>query len=509
MSLLLDRFLAQPGHHCAIVDLDGTAWSFDEVLSCAVYLAHRLHVSGVAGRVVLVAADPGPLFSVADLAVQLAGAVPAVVPELTQRQLAELWPILDPAAVIETTGSPGLLAEAAARTATELHQITGHRPTRVANVASRAVAREFAAARWEPVAALIFTSGTTATPRPLAIEERALVRGVDAWTGTWPARPTRTVSYLPVSHIAQRIMGHTLMCLYGATVITTTPDRLAEDIPAHRPDTLLAVPRIWTRLAAAAARDDGPGRGLRGALASVRTAVNGAAALDPALAGELRRLTGMTIAGAYGASETSVPAFHQPDAARPGLGAPVGVEYRIGADGELLLRGEHLAAGYVERWPQLRALTDPDGWWHTGDLARRDADGQVCLAGRLAAAFKTSRGEMIAPEPVEAHLAAHPQVLAACLVGHGLAAAIALVCAPETATWPRDRVAELEHALYERARTARHLGELPFSDLAAVRVTDDPWPELGLVTNTGKVRRREIAARYPHLLAPEDIHAGA
>lgn len=433
MSLLLDRFLAQPSDRCAIVDLDGTAWSFDAVLGCAVYLAQRLHLSGVAGRVVLVAADPGPLFSVADLAVQLASAVPAVpavVPELTQRQFAELWPILDPAAAIETTGAPSPLAQAAARTRTALHQITGRRPTRVNAAASRAVAREFVAARWEPVAALVFTSGTTGTPRPLAIEEKALVRGLDAWSGTWPALPTRTVSYLPVSHIAQRIMGHTLMCLYGATVITTTLDRLAEDIPAHRPDTLLAVPRIWTRLAAAAARDDGPGRLLRDALASVRTAVNGAAALDSALAGELRRLTGMTIAGAYGASETTVPAFHQPDAARPGLGAPVGVEYRISAEGELHVRGKHLAAGYVERWPQLRALTGPDGWWHTGDLARTDPDGQVHLAGWLAAAFKTSRGEMIAPEPIEAHLAAHPQVLAACLVGHGLPAAIAVVCAP-------------------------------------------------------------------------------
>lgn len=509
MSPLLARFLAQPGERCAILEPGGIVWSFDDVLACAVHLAQRLHVFDVAGRVVLMRTGPGPLFSVADLAVLLAGAVPAVVPELTERQLAELWPILDPAAVIDATDETGPLAAAADRTGTTVHRISACRPRAGMSASScRALARCFAAARWEPTGALVFTSGTTGTPRALALEEQALVRAVDSWSLLWPARPLRTVSYLPVSHIAQRIMGHTLMCLYGTTVIASSPGRLAEDLVAHRPDTLLGVPRIWARLAAVAARDDAAGRALTGALAAVRTAVNGAAALDPAVAADLHCLAGMRIAGAYGASETTAPVFHQPDAARPGLGVPVGVEHRISSAGELQLRGDNLAPGYVEQWPRLSPVAGPDGWWHTGDLARRGPDGLVHLAGRLAAAFKTSRGEMISPEPVEAHLAAHPRVLAACLIGHGLPAAIALVCAPETATWPPARVTELEHDLCEGAHAARDRGEVPFHDLAAVHVICDPWPAMGLVTSTGKVRRREIAEAYPHLLtAPEDAHA--
>lgn len=500
---LLERFLAHPGRQPAVVDLNGTVWTFDEVLGRALTLAQQLRgTTDVTGRVVLLRTGPGPLFSVADLAVLLAGGVPAVLPDLTRDQLDALWPVVQSAAVLDTVGD-GVLAAVAGHVRTPVH-IVDERSTRPGGTPAqwRTAARRLAGRRLEQTATIVFTSGTTGVPRAVALTEAALVHGTDTWTAQWTGRPARTLSYLPVSHIAQRIMGHTLMCLYGTTVIASTPARLAQDLRQHRPDTLLGVPQVWARLTAACQQPGDSGQRMRQALAQVRTAVNGAAALDRTVADTLRRHTGLRICGAYGATETTVPAFHQDDAATPGLGRPVGVDHRIDDDGQLLLRGPHLAAGYVEQWPRLNAVTDPDGWLHTGDLVRtvEDTSGGLCLTGRVGSAFKTGAGEMIHPEPVEAHLLTHPAVDAACLLGPGLPRAVALVSAPTTADWLPDRVAALEGELFHGVETARREGELPYCDLAAVHVLADRWPDLLLVTSTGKPRRDLIAVRYSDLL---------
>ncbi|MEU5240949.1 AMP-binding protein [Streptomyces lydicus] len=507
---ILQCFLGQPGEQPATVDVDGTIWTFDEVLGRAVAIAQKLRARAqVAGRVVLLHTGPTPLFSVVDLAVLLAGGVPAVLPDLTGQQLGAVWRVLDPAAVIDTTAtaSSGRLADAIRRTRMPLLQVdeAGCRPTGT-RVQWRAVARRWAAARLEQAGAVVFTSGTTGTPRSAVLGDAALVRGVRAWSAQWNHRPERTLAYLPVSHVAQRIMGHTLMCLYGTTVVASAPDRVAEDLVAHRPDTLLGVPQVWASLAAAGAHD----ADLRAALSGVRAAVNGAAALDRTVAAELKHHAGLRIMGAYGATETTTPAFHSHDAAQPGLGRPVGVDFYITANGELRLRGPNLATGYVDCWPHLRPVTDRDGWLRTGDLVRVTADGDLHLTGRLTSSFKTSRGEMVTPEPVEAHLLTHPDVAAACLLGPGLPRAVALVFVPRAAAWNPQRIAVLEDDLLARAEAARRQGEVPWSDLTAVRVLSDSWPDLGLVTSTGKPRRTAIAECYRHLLTlPEPTRAPA
>ncbi|MFG3429551.1 AMP-binding protein [Streptomyces californicus] len=510
---LLESFLRQPGDRTAVVNLDGTTWSFDQVLGRALSVVQQLRARGdMAGRVVLLHTRPDGLFSVADLAVLLAGGVPAVLPDLTAAQLETVWPLVDPAAVIDTTGlGAEALTQTALRHGTPVHRIDarGCRPGGTP-VQWRAVAGRWAGTRLEQTAAVVFTSGTTGTPRAVALSEAALVRGVRAWTRQWSAPPARTLSYLPVSHVAQRIMGHTLMCLHGTSVAVSTPDRIADDVAVHRPDTLLGVPQIFARLAEAS-RNEETGRALRSALGAVATAVNGGAALDRGVAAELRVRTGLRIVGAYGMTETTAPAFHQSDASLPGLGLSLSVEHRITGAGELQLRGRNLAAGYVQRWPLLRPVTGPDGWLATGDLARVDGNGEVQLAGRVASAFKTSRGEVICPEPVEAHLLAHPVVTGACLLGHGLPGAVALVSAPTTATWPPGHVTALENELLAAAETARRRGDLPWSDLRAVRVVPDSWDALGLVTSTGKPRRQDITDHYQPLLSTlkEPAHAPA
>jgi long-subunit acyl-CoA synthetase (AMP-forming) len=510
---ILERFLDQPGDRPAAVSLDGTTWTFDEMLGKALAVAGLLRAgSGVAGRVVLIRTGPGPLFSACDLGVLLACGVPAVLSDMTPEELGAAWRAARPAAVLDASGDDGEhLAAAAARAGAAVHRVTAGVPRPAGTPARwRAGVRERIPA-CHKAAAVVFTSGTTGTPRAVVLGSAAMARGMDAWTASWPALPQRTLSYLPVSHVAQRIMGHLLMCLHGTTIAESAPGRVGRDLERHRPDTLLGVPRTWSRLAAACEAGGEEARRARSALAGIRVAVNGAAALDPATASALHRHAGLRVAGAYGATETTVPAFCQWNAALPGLGDPVGVEHRVAPDGELLLRGPNLAIGYASGWPALRPVTDGGGWLHTGDRVTAAGGGELVLSGRAGSAFKTGAGEMISPEPAEACLLAHAQVDAACLLGNGLHRAVAVVSVPVAATWAPAATACLERDLLLRAEQARQRGELPWSDLAAVRVVTDSWPALGLVTSTGKPRRDLIAARYSRLAAtaledPRDRH---
>ncbi len=500
---VLRRFLDQPGNRAAAVSLDTTTWTFDDMLGKALAIAGLLRACrGVAGRVVLVRSGPGPLFSACDLGVLLAGGVPAVLPDMTPDGLGAAWRAVRPAALLDASGDgQGSLGGAAARAGTAVHRVTAGAPAPAGTPARwRAEARDLAGA-CHSAAAVVFTSGATGTPRAVVLGGAALARGTDAWTACWPALPQRALSYLPVSHVAQRIMGHLLMCLYGTTVAESAPGRVEHDLEQRRPDTLLGVPRTWSRLAAACEAGGEEGARARTALAGIRVAVNGAAVLDPATASALHRHAGLQVIGAYGATETTVPAFCQWNAALPGLGEPVGVEHRVTEDGELLLRGPNLAIGYADRWPALRPVTDGGGWLHTGDRVTADGGGELVLSGRAGSAFKTGSGEMISPEPAEACLLACPQVDAACLLGAGLPGAVAVVSVPSAATWATAVTVGLERDLLRHAEEARRRGELPWSDLAAVRVVTDSWPALGLVTSTGKPRRDLIAARYSRLAA--------
>ncbi|MFD4943590.1 AMP-binding protein [Streptomyces sp. NPDC058409] len=520
-SPLLGAFLAQPPTRTAVATgpLPGTGreperWTFDELLTASCQIAALLRAGqGSRGRTVMINTHGpgGPWYLAADLAALLAGAVPAVAPERVSADQAEnILRALAPAAVVDTAPGHNTPLLKAARNAGLLVLEPPHPtgPTSPSADACRALARRWAADRDEPAGAVVFTSGSTGTPRGVVLREQDLAAGIRAWSALWPAIPQRTVAFLPVSHVAQRITGHYLMCLFGTTVHTTHPHLAANAIEQVKPDLLLGVPRTWSGLADALTERPA----LAAALGEVRLAVNGAAALDSQTAQRLAA-AGLVVAGAYGATETTVPAFHQSDARDTGLGAPVGgVDHRLGVDAELLIRSPYAAAGYVTRWPQTRPVTR-DGWLHTGDRAHT-LNGQLTLAGRQAASYKTSNGLLVHPEPIEALLTGAEHVEGACLIGDGLPAASVLVSAPAIATWPLEEVQALAGDLLTRVRAAQHAGAVPRARIAAVHVVPDSWDARGLATAAGKPVRDAIRTHYAHLLpspgparTEEDHHA--
>ena len=161
----------------------------------------------------------------------------------------------------------------------------------------------------------------------------------------------------------------------------------------------------------------------------LRHAVSGGAKLPPEVA-ELFEALGILILEGYGLTEcTTVAAVNRPDRHRVGtVGPPLpGVEVRVAADGEILVRGENVFAGYHLDEAGTREVLDEEGWLRTGDVGFLDADGFLTITDRKKDIIVTSEGENVSPQRLETALRASPYVSEALVVGHGRPYVVALL----------------------------------------------------------------------------------
>jgi long-chain acyl-CoA synthetase len=299
---------------------------------------------------------------------------------------------------------------------------------------------------------LIYTSGTTGPPKGVIITHRGLLyqlaivqRVYDLQVGS------RGVSYLPLAHVAERMVTHYLGIRFAATTyfvkdITAVADTLA----AARPNTFLGVPRVWEKMHAAIiakiqAEENERKRNLalkaidvgmakvreemarrtpslklriqhaifdRLVFSKVRAqlgmdelenAICGAAPISADLLVFFKAL-GIEIREVYGMTEsTAVITSNTPGTVRIGtVGPPLpGIEVRIADDGELLARGPVVTPGYYRRPEATRDAIDAEGWLHTGDLASMDDDGFVRIVGRKKELIITAGGKNLSPNNIE------------------------------------------------------------------------------------------------------------
>ena len=151
----------------------------------------------------------------------------------------------------------------------------------------------------------------------------------------------------------------------------------------------------------------------------VRDYIAGGAPLGLATAGWFADV-GIRIFEGYGLTETSpVLALNNAKDHRMGsVGKPIEtVECRFAPDGELLVRGPFVFAGYWQKPEATAEAIEADGWFHTGDIGRQDEDGFLYITDRKKELIKTSGGKMIAPAPIESKLNNSPLVANAVLVG--------------------------------------------------------------------------------------------
>jgi long-chain acyl-CoA synthetase len=512
-----------------------------------------------------------PEFHVADLAAVTLGVTPFSIyqtssPEQIRYMMADAQARV---AVVEQAYLPALLE--ARRELPQLEHVIvvdGEPPegtVSLAEVESAPAAEDLdaalAAVRPDDVATLIYTSGTTGPPKGVEISHRNVFGAVRAVQEILDLPPgSKVISWLPAAHIAERAAHHYVPVVYAAT-ITTCPDprRIVELLPQVHPTWFFAVPRIWEKLkagleamlagqpaeqrapveealaaslravrlrqrgepvpdelAATVARADAElFAGLRTMLGLDQAlTVNVGAAPTPPEVIEFFHALGIELAELWGMSETcGAGTSNRPGAVRIGtVGVPApGVEVKLAADGELLVRGACVMRGYRNQPERTAESLGSDGWLATGDVATIDDDGYVTIVDRKKELIINAAGKNMSPANIEATLkAASPLIGQACVIGDGRPYNVALivldadfapawaaqqgVAATELAALaeePRVRAAVQEGVEAANAKLARP-EQIKYFELVA----GDWLPGGDELTPTMKLKRRPIGEKY-------------
>jgi long-chain acyl-CoA synthetase len=435
------------------------------------------------GNVVTILGFNQPSWVIADVAAMAAGAVPAGI--YTTNSPRECHYILDhsesPLLVLEDEGQWAKILEIR-DTLPNLRKVVVMRggpqiddPMVMSweefNAAGEDVPREELDARLavlQPngLATLIYTSGTTGPPKGVMLSHDNL-----AWTASQAIHATginkndSSVSYLPLSHIAEQVFTiHGPAASGWAVYYAESIERLADNLKEVQPTVFFAVPRVWERFHAGVMAELNKTTGAKAKIvewamgvASKVTAVRnggkepaGTLALQYRLADKLvlskvkhelglsRTVILITSAApisvelleffgsldlriqeVYGQSEDTGPStMNQAEFVKFGSGGRAwpGSEVKIAEDGEILVKGRNVFLGYYKD-AVASAETLVDGWLHSGDLGEIDADGFLWITGRKKDIIITAGGKNVAPKPLEGGLKNHELISEAVVIG--------------------------------------------------------------------------------------------
>lgn len=273
---------------------------------------------------------------------------------------------------------------------------------------------------------LLHTSATTGRPKVVPLTHANLAAMMASTVRVLElASSDRLLGMMPLFHLQGLISLIAGLCTGGSVIQTRGFDaaRFPRWMKEHRPTWYTAGPALHSAILACLRADDE----LR-QVRSVRLARSVGAALPPAVQAELEQLLGAPVLDGYGLTEAGLVSSHTVrDTRRPAgsVGRVMGPECAIvgangawlppGEDGEIVLRGPSVMAGYWHN-PEANAQAFHQGWFRTGDLGRLDEDGFLYVTGRLKEMINRG-GEKVLPLEVEEALAAHPAVVDAAVFG--------------------------------------------------------------------------------------------
>jgi long-chain acyl-CoA synthetase len=368
---------------------------------------------------------------------------------------------------------------------------------------------------------VMYTSGTTGNPKGVMHTFGTLQTIIAQGLERIPLNETdRMLSYLPLSHIAERgLVEHMLLATGMQVFFAESQETFAQDLQRARPTFFFSVPRLWLKFREGVNAKMPPKKlalllkiplinrivqkKILTALGldQCRVAAGGAAPMPPELLRWYGAL-GLNLIELYGMTENGCT--HSTDVRNPLPGSVGqvlnGVKCRLDPEtSEVQVLTPGLMRGYFLE-PELTAQAfTPDGWLHTGDKGALDAKGNLKLTGRVKDLFKTSKGKYVAPAPIESLLALIPGVEACCVVGANLTQPLAILAlTPERlkqALDPQER--QQMQAVFERELAILNQKLDPHERLSCLVLDQIPWTvESGFITPTLKVKRNQIESVY-------------
>ncbi len=321
----------------------------------------------------------------------------------------------------------------------------------------------------EQLATLVYTSGTTGPPKGAMIDHGNIMWTIRSAASVVHVREgERFLSFLPLSHIAERMISDFLpVTIGGDTWFARSLATVAEDLRECRPTVFFAVPRVWEKFQEGALAKLGEEHGLKKLVIdryvglgrhvvaeheNVRRAplweklpyealdavvgaqirkefgldqahilVTAAAPIHPELIRWFHAI-GLPVVELYGQTEVCGPTTcSRPEDNRIGtVGPPIpGVRVQVADDGEILVKGGNVCVGYFRDPDRTAELIDADGWMHSGDVGTLDENGYLRITGRKKDLIITAAGQNIAPQEIETDLRHHALISEVVVIGEG------------------------------------------------------------------------------------------
>ena len=372
----------------------------------------------------------------------------------------------------------------------------------------------------DQLATIIYTSGTTGMPKGVMHNFNNFAFSATQGRKLFAVSENdRVLSYLPLCHVAERSFVE-MSSLYGGVEIyfAQSLDTFVEDIRRARPTIFFAVPRIWTKFQMgvlskmpAKRLDFLLGLPLIGrivgrkvlaglGLDAVRFALSGAAPTPAALFSWYRRL-GLELLEVYGMTENcGFSHVCRPGKVKQGwIGQNCpGVEVRISAEGEVLVRSEATMQGYFKEPEKTAEALTLDGSLRTGDKGEQDAEGNLRLTGRIKEIFKTSKGKFVAPAPIENRMAVDTRLEQICVVGDGMVQPLAICVLSDVARAAAGGTGRAELEADLKTLLGQVNGSLDKHErLRGIVLVKEIWAvENGFLTPTLKIKRAVIESNY-------------
>ena len=577
---MIERFAATAAACSSAVALrskNGDGWdefTFAEVADQIQRAATWLAGVGIArgDRVVLMTRNI-PQFHIADLAVLAVGATPvSIYNSSSPEQIAYVLKNTGAALVIaEDCFVPGVVVASDSINGHPRIVVIGDTDIDGADTVAWSTVLNAEPSSWDTInsqsdpgdlATIIYTSGTTGPPKGAKISQQSALFLVESFTRSLGENEslegTRMISYLPLAHIAERLLGHYLWLANGSE-ITCCPDltQLASYLSEVKPQVFFGVPRVWEKFRAAVeaqlhaagkatefagaveaatplaqAKADGTATGeqlaalaqidqsafapIRGSLGldECRYAFTAAAPMAPDLYAWLSAI-GIPMSELFGMTEACGAITWSPHQPRPGsVGqAMPGCELRIADDGELLCRGPYVFAGYLDDPERTAEVLDADGWLLTGDIATVDGDGYYTIVDRKKEIIITAGGKNISPANLEAVIKGVDVIEHAVAIGDRRPFVSALIVLDPEATkrWANEH--EIDGDLQTVAKHPELVGYVEgsiasamdaFSQVERVKkisIISDTWqPDSDVLTPTMKLKRRGVNKRYASVI---------